>query len=93
MILVLGRFEILPARRGEFLAFAADLVAQERGAAGCLHFDIAEDVTAHNTFVMIEEWASHEAMEDHGASEQADRNNATLEGFFMGEPSFDTYEF
>lgn len=93
MIMVIGRFEIVPEQRAAFLAFAVEWVAQERGAAGCLHFDIAEDVTAQNTFVMIEEWASSEAMEQHGASERADRNNATLEGFLTGEPSFDTFEF
>lgn len=93
MILVMGRYSIDPEQRKAFLAFAQQLVAQERQAPGCLAFDIFEDVTTPNAFLMMEQWESEEALDAHTQSEAFELGDAALNEFIVGEPSWDEYQF
>jgi quinol monooxygenase YgiN len=91
--MVTGRFEVDAAQREAFLAFAHELVAHERGIPGIVRFEIYEDVTARNTFLMFEQWEDHDAYEHHQDTETFDANEARLAEFVIGEPSWDEYEF
>ena len=93
MILVIGRFKINPALREDFISFARALVPGERMAEGCAAFDLYEDVTAPNRFLMMEQWESQAAFEHHADSPEAERTDSLFESFLDGEASFDTYEF
>lgn len=93
MILITGRFDVDPQQREAFLAFAQTIVPRERMAQGCIHFDIFEDVTAPNRFLMLEEWESQEALDAHTSTDEFDENEAALEQFLVGDPSWDEYEF
>jgi quinol monooxygenase YgiN len=93
MILVIGHYNIDPAQREAFLAFARQIVAQERQQPGCLAFDIYEDVTIPNAFMMMEQWESEEVLDEHTSSEQFERDDAALNQFIVGEPSWDEYQF
>jgi quinol monooxygenase YgiN len=93
MIMITGRFEIDPAKRMEFLAFARALVKHERNAPGNLTFDIFEDVSAANHFLMLEQWESEDILEQHQAGEDFDSSEAALNSFMLSEPSWDEYVF
>ena len=93
MILITGRFDVLPEKREEFLATARSLVPHEREQAGCINFDIFEDVTTPNRFLMLEEWESQEALDAHTSTEEFDRNEEALSALFAGESSWDEYQF
>jgi len=92
MIVITGRFELLPEKRDEFVALAKELVPRERTTPGCLNFDIFEDITTPNRFLMLEEWESSEALEAHTATEEFARNEAAMSGIFIGEPIWSQYE-
>jgi Uncharacterized conserved protein len=49
-------------KREEFLKDAAELIAASKQEAGCLAYDLYEAVLSENAFVMIENWASLEAI-------------------------------
>ncbi len=93
MIMITGNFAIVPSRRGEFLAFARELVERERDTPGCLAFAIYEDVTRENHFLMLEQWADSEALDHHTATPEFDQNDSALNSFIDGEPGWDEYEF
>jgi quinol monooxygenase YgiN len=93
MIMITGRFQVDPAKREDFLAFAQAMVGRERSSKGNLTFDIYEDVTAPNTFLMLEQWESEDILDQHQEGEEFDRNEATLMSFILGEPSWDEYVF
>ena len=93
MVMITGRLPIDPNKREEFLAFARDLVPKERQHPGCLQFDIFEDVTAPNSFLMIEQWESEEVLDAHTLTDEFDQNEAVLDSFLIGDPSWDEYQF
>jgi quinol monooxygenase YgiN len=93
MILVIGRYSVDPAQREAFLTFARQLVPRERQTPGCLAFDIYEDVTTPNAYLMMEQWESEEALDMHTSSEEFEQNDSALNAFIVGEPSWDEYQF
>ncbi|MDX2160086.1 MAG: putative quinol monooxygenase [bacterium] len=93
MVMITGRLPVDPAQRDAFLAFARELVPHERTQPGCLAFDIFEDVTAPNQFLMLEQWESEEALDDHTSTDAFDANEARLNSFLIGEPAWDEYQF
>lgn len=93
MNMQIGRFAIDPAQREAFLAFGRDLVARELTAPGCLRCELCEDVLAPNHFLMVVEWEDAAALEQHMDREQFDLDEAQLDRFVIGEPSWDEFEF
>jgi quinol monooxygenase YgiN len=82
-----------PAKHEAFVAFAREVVAEERQTPGCLAFDIYEDVTTPNSFLMMEQWEDVDVLDIHTSSKEFERNDATLNEFIVGEPSWDEYQF
>jgi quinol monooxygenase YgiN len=93
MIMITGRFQVDPAKRKDFLAFAQAMVGRERSSKGNISFDIYEDVTALNSFLMLEQWESEDILDQHQEGEEFDRNEEMLNSFILGEPSWDEYVF
>lgn len=68
-VLVLkAQLEIGPESRSRFLRQIADLIEASRGEAGCLGFSCSEDVSAPNTFLVLQEWSDHAALAAHERS-------------------------
>jgi quinol monooxygenase YgiN len=93
MVMITGRFDILAEKREEFLVFARELVPHERGVRGCRSFEIFEDVTIFNRFLMFETWDNETVLDRHTESEAYAQNNALLDTFISGEPSWDEFVF
>ena len=93
MIMITGTLNADPEQREDFLTFIRGLVPTERQKPGCLEFSIYEDVTAPNTFLMLEQWESREALDAHTESEDFEANDVLLASFLTEDPVFDEYEF
>ncbi|MFN8378577.1 MAG: antibiotic biosynthesis monooxygenase [Anaerolineae bacterium] len=89
----IGRFAIDAELREAFIEFARDLVEREASTPGCLRFDIYEDVSQSNHFLMFEEWESTDALEAHLEDAQMATDEETLMRFVVGEASWDEFEF
>ena len=79
--------------RDRMSAVARQMVAQERRQPGCLAFDIFEDVTTPNAFLMMEQWENEDVLDAHTNSEEFERGDAALNEFIVCEPSWDEYQF
>lgn len=93
MYMVMGKFAINPAERGEFLEFVSALVPVERAVTGCVGFDIYEDVTMPNTFLLLEQWDDEAALNAYAQTDAYAEHDDTLMSFVSGEPVWDEYEF
>jgi len=65
LLVVAGDVEIDPANRDAALEAARAVMAATRQEEGCLEYTIAADVDDPARFVIIERWASPEALEAH----------------------------
>lgn len=68
MIVLKAQLSIHPTEKARFLQHMAALIADSRAEAGCLSFGCYEDVSAPDSFIVLEEWESHAALERHESS-------------------------
>ena len=65
MVVQLVTASIKPEQRDRWLEVIRRNAAQTRAEEGCEGYQIAEDLEAPNTFVIIEQWANLEAVYTH----------------------------
>ena len=85
MLLIIGRLQIKAEQLSAFLAYTRDVVEQERKVEGCVGFQIVQDITQADHFVMMEQWRDQAALDQHLKSEAYARNSAKMESFFAAE--------
>ena len=93
MLMLTGRFAIDPQARGAFMVFAKGMIQRQQAQPGCMNVGVYEDITHLHSFIMIEQWESYEAFNRFGTTQTFERDEATLNGFMIGEPSYDEFEF
>ncbi|MBI1259747.1 MAG: hypothetical protein GC204_19950 [Chloroflexi bacterium] len=93
MLMVTGKFAISADDREQFLEFITALVPVERSVAGCLSFDVYEDVLTPNTFFLLEQWEDEAALDAYTETDAYAEHDDTLTSFVIGEPVWDEYEF
>lgn len=93
MLMLTSRFSIDPMSRGAYMVFAKGMVERTRRQEGCIGFGIFEDITAPDTFIMLEQWESAELFEKHTASQYFLHDDQVLMTFIIGEPSYIEYEY
>ncbi|MEV7523120.1 putative quinol monooxygenase [Streptomyces sp. NPDC091371] len=69
MVLQVVRASIKPEQREHWLEVIRANAARTRAEEGCEGYQVAEDLEAPNTFVIIEEWASLDAVYRHFRNE------------------------
>lgn len=67
VIIVEGTIEVDPAERDAFLASRAGIMRRSRSEEGCLEYCFAADPLEANRVVLVERWASEEALDRHVA--------------------------
>ena len=65
MIIQLVRVSIRPEQRERWLELIRMNAARTRAEEGCEGYEVAEDLEAPNTFVILERWANLEAVYSH----------------------------
>lgn len=59
---------VKPEHRQELLGVFQQLVTASRQEAGCLRYDLHQDIENPNRMVFFEIWQSQAAVDEHGAS-------------------------
>jgi len=93
MLMFTSRFSIEPMKRGAYMLFAKGMVKRTQAQEGCIGFGIFEDISAPDTFIMLEQWESMELFEKHTASPAFLHDDEVLMTFVIGQPTYDEYEF
>lgn len=65
---VVAHIHAKPGLQRELQSVLESFVAPTRQEDGCLRYDLFVDLDDPNKFTFIEEWASREALEQHGRS-------------------------
>ncbi len=68
MITIVAKNVIKEGRVEEFKALAKELVDESRKEAGCIYYNLNEDINNKNILTFIEEWKDKEAIELHNKS-------------------------
>jgi quinol monooxygenase YgiN len=93
MLMLTSRFSIDPMMRGAYMLFAKGMVSRTRSQEGCIGFGIFEDITAPDTFIMLEQWQSVELFEKYTSGPNFLHDDEVLMTFMVGQPNYDEYEF
>ena len=66
MVHVTANIFIKEGKEDEFLAIAKELVEKTNALdAGCVQYELCQDVNNSGHFVMVEQWESGQALDDH----------------------------
>jgi quinol monooxygenase YgiN len=68
MRFVLGRISVVPGKRAEFLAAAADYVDASRRDRGCTYYQMGSAPDDPDAVVLVEAWESAAAHSEHTTS-------------------------
>jgi quinol monooxygenase YgiN len=78
MVIVAGHIVVDPGQRGSYLVTCIGVVAQARGAPGCLDFAISADLVEPGRINIFERWESRAAVEAFRGSGPSDEQNAAM---------------
>ena len=92
MLLIIGRLRISPNNQANFVALARELIAHERQQPGCMGFDILQDVSDSNAFIMLEQWQDRTALDRHLNSDDLAGSEEQLNKLLDGEPQWEEYD-
>lgn len=65
MIIVVSKSEIREGKLEEYKGIAARLVEETRKEAGCISYDLCQDVDNSNILTFVEKWESMQALDAH----------------------------
>lgn len=68
MIKIVAVQYIHAEHRATFLNLAKELIKKSNEEAGCIFYQLFEDVKTPNTFVFLEDWKSQKAIDEHNKS-------------------------
>ncbi|MFD2617235.1 putative quinol monooxygenase [Terrilactibacillus laevilacticus] len=85
MIIIHALFKVSPAQREGFLVETKPLIAGSKAEVGNISYNLFEDVSDPNTFIMVEEWKDEEAVHIHN-QEPHFRAFGEKSGEFLSEP-------
>jgi quinol monooxygenase YgiN len=91
MVIQLVRASIKPDQRDRWLEVIRENAAQTRVEEGCEGYQVAEDLEAPNTFVIIERWVNLEAVYSHFRN-QFEELMAALGDVFAAPPEASIHE-
>ena len=78
MVIVAGHITVEPQQRAAYLAGCVGVVAQARGAPGCLDFAITADLIDPGRVNIFERWESQAAVETFRSSGPSDDQSAAM---------------
>jgi len=68
MVKVIAKFFVKEDKVEEFLKLAGELVQESRKEAGCINYNLVQDLNNKQILVMLEEWESAGILKTHMAS-------------------------
>jgi quinol monooxygenase YgiN len=76
--IVIGYYEVDPRTRSEFLAARRERMRSSRADEGCEEFAFCADPLDDRRVILVERWASREALERHLASSRSRHKGSRL---------------
>ena len=92
LLVVAGDVEIDPANRDAATLAARKVMAATREEPGCLEYTIAADVDDPARFVIVEKWASADALESHFETPHMAEFQAAMAGLGVRRLDVKRYE-
>lgn len=86
MMVIRVQIDVKPEQHDAFVSYLQDEAATVRKLDGCERYDLYEDVTVDNRFLLYEEWASPEAFEAYRTSDLLKQSFAVLGPMMSGPP-------
>lgn len=80
LLIVAGEVEIDPSNHDDAIEAARNVMAATREEEGCLEYTIAADLDDPARFVIVERWASPDALEAHFATPHMAEFQAAMGG-------------
>ncbi|WP_163716360.1 putative quinol monooxygenase [Mangrovibacterium lignilyticum] len=68
MLHVVAMFSVPNKQTDTFLKLAEELVAETVKEAGCISYELVQDMQSKNTFMMLEKWENKETLDIHSNS-------------------------
>lgn len=84
---VVATIHVQPGRIDEVVAILAGQLETTRAEAGCLRYDLHRDRRDPETLVMLERWASKEALRAHGETAHFVEASRRLSGLLASAPA------
>lgn len=82
MIIIHALFKVKHETRDLFITETVPLIVGSRMEAGNISYNLYEDLSAPDTFIMVEEWKDEQAVEVHNNSAHFVRFGLRAESFF-----------
>ncbi len=91
MVHVMARITALPESAATMRSLLADLVAQSRQEAGCLHYELFQRADAAHVFQTVERWRDQAAVDAHMQSPHVAHAIAQATPHFGAAPEIQTF--
>ena len=88
----LVRLSVQPERADELAVMLAASVAAVRAEPGCLQFEATRCLEDRSVFVLLEEWASQQAFDQHHALPEQQQRMAALGAILVAPPALTRLE-
>ncbi|WP_174732700.1 putative quinol monooxygenase [Mesobacillus harenae] len=91
MIVIHAFIKVKADERSRFLNLADDVIKGSKAEEGNISYHLYEDTKDPNTFVMVEEWRTKEAVKLHGETEHYKTFAARSREVLAGPPRVEKY--
>lgn len=85
-IRVIARIAVKPGTENEVKSVFESLVEPTRAEAGCLQYELLQNAAAPTEFVLLEEWESQAALDNHTAASHTKNAEAKVENCLQQVP-------
>ncbi|MCV9887954.1 putative quinol monooxygenase [Metabacillus halosaccharovorans] len=92
MIIIHARMSVKPEKKEEFLQEIEAVMEGSRAEAGNNSYDLFQDPTDPNNFVMVESWKDMEAVQTHNASNHFQKFSAAAKAMLGAPLEADVYQ-
>ena len=69
MIILNVFFQVKPEQKQSFFTLMNTMIVESNQEAGCLRYQMGEDVTNENAYLLIEHWEDEQALQFHQETE------------------------
>jgi quinol monooxygenase YgiN len=86
MVVVVGRVRTDADKREALVRVGQAIAAASRTEAGCISYRMYEDIERENEFVIVEEWETNEALQQHFATPHVAEFMRAIPATIVGPP-------
>lgn len=91
MIRIVARTVVQTYQKGEYLRLAKLLITESRKEAGCISYELYEDLHNPNVLTFMEEWSDQAAVDRHMATDHFRTLMSGIRPLCIGEPEIVMY--